>query len=223
MKTTNREQVEVPYDTGDYPRQRAGQIPAEDLFALHGALRSAARPIRRLLEIGTCEGLGLCQIRRMLPEVELHTMDLPPHLPSPPGLPEVQSSERMDAARLGHRARAAGVVYTQHLGDSRSLNLRALGRFDAVFVDGGHWESCVQADTSNALALLEPGGVIVWHDFGNPAVPDVEAVLRVVDARILGGGVCHIEGTTVAFWVSALTAACPVGSALRGKSSQGCG
>lgn len=37
---------------------------------------------------------------------------------------------------------------------------------DFVFVDGAHDYQSVRKDTENALRLLRPGGVILWHDYG---------------------------------------------------------
>jgi len=36
---------------------------------------------------------------------------------------------------------------------------------DLVFVDGAHSFDYVRSDTTKALAMLRPGGVILWHDY----------------------------------------------------------
>lgn len=39
------------------------------------------------------------------------------------------------------------------------------GRVDLVFVDGAHSYEYVRSDTSKALAMVRPGGAILWHDY----------------------------------------------------------
>jgi hypothetical protein len=34
-----------------------------------------------------------------------------------------------------------------------------------VFIDGGHSRDVVASDTSRALELVRPGGLVIWHDF----------------------------------------------------------
>lgn len=51
------------------------------------------------------------------------------------------------------------------------------GFFDSVLIDGGHVPDVVLSDTKKALALLRPGGLIMWHDFC-PPVRDKFAVVQ---------------------------------------------
>lgn len=37
--------------------------------------------------------------------------------------------------------------------------------FDSVLIDGGHEADVVASDTEKALALVRPGGLILWHDY----------------------------------------------------------
>ena len=39
------------------------------------------------------------------------------------------------------------------------------GRVDFVFIDGNHSIRYVASDTEQALKMLAPGGVILWHDY----------------------------------------------------------
>ena len=39
------------------------------------------------------------------------------------------------------------------------------GAIDLVFVDGGHDYETVKIDSINALRMIKPGGIIVWHDY----------------------------------------------------------
>ncbi len=49
--------------------------------------------------------------------------------------------------------------------------------FDLVFVDGCHEASAVYRDSLRALALLRPGGLLLWHDFA-PGLRRVHPWLR---------------------------------------------
>ena len=50
--------------------------------------------------------------------------------------------------------------------DSTTFDFGALERSsDLVFIDGDHSCRAVLSDSMNALRLIKPGGLIVWHDF----------------------------------------------------------
>ena len=51
-------------------------------------------------------------------------------------------------------------------GDSSSYDYSPYeGKMDVVFIDGNHSFAFVKKDTENALKMLSPRGIIVWHDF----------------------------------------------------------
>ncbi len=53
-------------------------------------------------------------------------------------------------------------------GDSREFDFTSYrGKMDLVFVDGDHHYDSVVKDTQTAFQLIRPGGIIVWHDYGN--------------------------------------------------------
>jgi hypothetical protein len=51
------------------------------------------------------------------------------------------------------------------------------GPFSACLIDGSHDGPSVEADLAVALAQLAPGAVLGFHDYGDPAHPDVQAVV----------------------------------------------
>lgn len=73
-----------------------------------------------------------------------------------------------------YRERGLGHRVCQIYADSRTWDTSAYpaGFFDSVFVDGGHQPEVVASDTRRALALLRPGGLLLWHDY----CPDPEIV-----------------------------------------------
>jgi len=87
-----------------------------------------------------------------------------------------------------------------------SLLLRKRGSFDlrphdlpeadAIFIDGDHSYDAVMNDSALAQQRIRPGGVILWHDYGNPTV-EVTAALDDV-AMHDGRTILNIEGTWLA-------------------------
>ncbi|MEP7309706.1 MAG: class I SAM-dependent methyltransferase [Acidobacteriota bacterium] len=51
--------------------------------------------------------------------------------------------------------------------DSRTWDTRnyPVGFFDSAFIDGGHAYDIVANDTRQAINLVRPGGLVVWHDY----------------------------------------------------------
>jgi len=80
--------------------------------------------------------------------------------------------------------------------DSRELSAADLEPIDAAFIDGDHSEAAVLHDSRLARDLLRPGGVVVWHDYGNPAVE----VTRALDSLAAHGWPIRcVRGTWLAF------------------------
>jgi len=52
---------------------------------------------------------------------------------------------------------------------------------DAVFIDGDHSALAVLHESEMSKALCRPGGIIVWHDYGNPAVEVTMVLDRLYD------------------------------------------
>jgi len=51
--------------------------------------------------------------------------------------------------------------------DSRDWDTRAYpdGFFDTAFIDGGHLADVVASDSAQAIRLVRPGGLVIWHDY----------------------------------------------------------
>jgi len=67
---------------------------------------------------------------------------------------------------------------------------------DAVFIDGDHSDRAVTHDLFLSRALCRPGGIIVAHDYGNPAVEVTCAIDRLADQ---GWPITAIEGSWLAY------------------------
>ena len=77
---------------------------------------------------------------------------------------------RTDAyGMIGHKylSRHLGHRVCQIYCDSRIWDTSKYpdGFFDTAFIDGGHVADVVQCDTRNAIALVRPEGLVMWHDF----------------------------------------------------------
>jgi len=66
--------------------------------------------------------------------------------------------------------------------------------FDLIFVDGSHAASYVRSDSEKALAMLAPGGLLLWHDY-SPLMPGVWNTLNALHQS--GTKLHHIRGTTL--------------------------
>jgi predicted O-methyltransferase YrrM len=67
---------------------------------------------------------------------------------------------------------------------------------DVVFIDGDHGKKAVAQDSIWATEIVRSGGLIVWHDYGNPTV-EVTGVLNKLQAH--GRKLCHVQGTWLVF------------------------
>lgn len=170
----------------------APYMSGPDLQALLALLRGASA--RRVLEIGVQEGSTAAFLLANMPELE--------------GYQGVDVLPGYRFARTNQASEVPRVPGGRVAGDPRfGLVLRARGSFDltaadlepcdAVFIDGDHGLEAVRHDTALARSVLRPGGVIVWHDAGNPATPDVLAVLH--ELRSAGRDVRRVAGSWVAF------------------------
>lgn len=70
------------------------------------------------------------------------------------------------------------------------------GKFDFIFIDGGHDYETVAIDTANALTMAKPDSVILWHDYRSKIHGDVT---RFVDDFSRTSPVLHVENTMLAF------------------------
>jgi predicted O-methyltransferase YrrM len=67
---------------------------------------------------------------------------------------------------------------------------------DAVFIDGDHSFYAVTHESEMAMQLVRTGGIVVWHDFQNPAV-EVTAALLKLEAQ--GWPIVSVRNSWLAF------------------------
>jgi predicted O-methyltransferase YrrM len=104
-----------------------------------------------------------------------------------------QSSEVPIVA--GHYA-ATDVRFSVYLAPSITIGAEQLEPCDAVFIDGDHSAAAVTHESHLAAKLVRPGGVICWHDYGNPAVEVTQALNRLYDR---GWPISRVDHSWLAF------------------------
>jgi FkbM family methyltransferase len=137
---------------------------------------------RRHFEFGTWEGFGSTLCLRSCNAL-VWTLNLPEgeseshsytyassRLPMHPANPLTHSQDASDAgASIGWMYRTAGYSerVTQIMADSRQFDPVSLKgvEFDTVLIDGAHDRQTVRIDQGNALKLVGPSGLVIWHDF----------------------------------------------------------
>jgi len=181
-----------------------GNVSVPELALLALAASNTA-PGSEIIEIGTFNGRTALNLAINAPRgVSIATLDLPADQAS--ALAIEQSERRyVDKAVPGALLRAceepwrlfAGRVVQMH-GDSASFDWSAhCGRAGLVFVDGSHAYDYVRKDSETAMRLVQPGGVVLWHDYG--VWPGVTRALEELEAsRHLG--FVNIKGTSLVLW-----------------------
>ncbi|MBI3935240.1 MAG: class I SAM-dependent methyltransferase [Acidobacteria bacterium] len=140
----------------------------------------------RVLEIGTYNGLTTLQMALNAPrDCPLYTLDLPEDAQASVQLSGIDRylatrfRGRFDARVGSYFAGRPDLNVVQLWGDSAVFDYaRAIdGRVDLVFIDAAHDYVNKSIDTKNALNLLSPKGVVLWHNYADPCNPDVTRYL----------------------------------------------
>jgi hypothetical protein len=132
---------------------------------------------RRLFEFGTCTGrTTYLWAMNSPPEARITTLTL---APDQLGAYVKEAGDEEDStedaltetvySRFLYSGTPAEAKITQLFGDSKAFDPRPFaGACDLIFVDGSHAYSYVKADSAKALAMIKPGGIVVWHDYRGP-------------------------------------------------------
>lgn len=146
---------------------------------------------RVVLEFGVNQGKTARAILNAVPSIELYIgIDIPW------GRPTRLACQQDEVPVVPGRYAASDPRFRLLLGESTTLEAYDLEPVDAVFIDGDHSAIGAEHDSRIARELLRPGGICVWHDFGNEGVE----VTEVLD-RLAGEGwpICHVAGTWLAY------------------------
>lgn len=155
-----------------------------------------------LFEFGTCTGKTTYLWARNLPAGgAVTTLTLGPgqlegYRPAPGDHPTAERYAREESrfTRFLYSGTDVEGRIRQLYGDSKQFDETPfLSRCDVVFVDGSHAYSYVVSDSAKALRMVQPGGLILWHDY-SPECPGVFRALNNMASRL---PLFHIRDTTL--------------------------
>jgi predicted O-methyltransferase YrrM len=200
VSTINRDLFFRLFGSGSAPGSRgemyANIYDREVLLALVRTVRPAT-----VVEFGVNRGLTARLILSQCPWVKRYVgVDAAPgFVPELPGqLPEVPKAGEAGCLVAGDpRFRLALFAGGTSFIDPVVAALPK--KADFVYIDGDHSVSGVRRETALARAIVRPGGVIAWHDYGNRTVGVSTAIDELNRAE--GDRICHVEGSWVAFEV----------------------
>ena len=152
------------------PARRSGSLSLIETYTLLAICR-IVEP-KRIFEIGTFQGSTTRNLARNNPQARITTLDVD------------TESFHLDGEAPETLARITRLRAHSWTFDYSGENA------DLVFVDGGHDGPTVKCDTASALKIVSGRGAIVWHDYRNPAYPELTAYLESLDLPIY-----HIEDT----------------------------
>lgn len=131
---------------------------------------------KRIFEIGTYHGFTTLHMATNSPEDCLvYTLDLPPGYDQS-AREEVRQFAYSDllvmklSVESFHKRifknRPENAKIRELFGNSMKFDFSPYyGQMDIVFVDGNHTFPFIHSDTENAIKMLSPQGIIIWHDF----------------------------------------------------------
>ncbi|MBP9841357.1 MAG: class I SAM-dependent methyltransferase [Simkaniaceae bacterium] len=183
---------------------REGNVTSFELMAL--ALMVANKKPKTLLEIGTFDGNTTLQIALNSPvEATIHTIDLPSCGEQNTHLPILQEDVKFvqDKNKLMRKYIGSSVEgkIQQHFGDSTAYEFAKFtdsGLIDFCFIDGGHSYDCVKSDTENVFQIMNPKGIVMWHDF----TPNCPGVYKYLSQLSKTKDLVHISGTHLVFSIA---------------------
>jgi len=107
---------------------------------------------------------------------------------------DISSDTRIGSA---FRSTPAAARIQQHVASSTAFSFEPYqGRIDLVFVDGSHEFEDVLRDTVNAISMLSPTGVALWHD----VAPHFPGVVKALQACADSQHIRRIKDTSMGFY-----------------------
>lgn len=146
---------------------------------------------RVMLELGVNLGKTARAILDAVPSLELYIgVDVPS------GVYPRLACQRSEVPIIAGTFAASDPRFQILIAESTTLTAEDLEPVDAVFVDGDHSAVAVEHDSRLARELLRPGGIIVFHDYGNPAVEVTPVLDRLAEE---GWPIRHVRNTWLAY------------------------
>jgi hypothetical protein len=140
-------------------------------------LATLSKRARRMFEFGTCTGKTAYLWARNSPDDAIvTTLTLSPEEAA--AYTKAAGDTAYDSDNALKESKFQTFLYSstpfekkvvQLFGDSKQLDETPyVGKMDLIFIDGSHAYSYVLSDSEKALRMIEPGGLILWHDYRGP-------------------------------------------------------
>jgi len=144
-----------------------------------------------MIEFGCNEGRTAARMLDNVPTLEKYIgIDIPPDFET------TLACQRTEVPRDAGFWASGDPRFYLLLQRSQELRDGDLADCDAVFIDGDHSEAAVIHESRLAFRLLRRPGIIVWHDYQNPAV-EVTTALNWL--AIEGWPIGYVENSWIAF------------------------
>jgi len=121
-----------------------------------------------VFEFGTFNGRTTLNLAANTPaDTKIYTLDLADPGATQHSLDQVDVDLHLrDESGIYFRNTTVSGKIEQLWGDSALFDETAWrGKVDLILVDAAHSYEYVRSDTTKALAMLRPGGVVLWHDY----------------------------------------------------------
>lgn len=167
-----------------FNRRRRASIELDELLSILEICKFFQ--VKNILEIGTSDGNTTLNMALNIKDGgSVVTFDLPPDSNN------FNFNVKTKRQFNGHKTEE---LITQVLADSTTFDWDNYNQtFDLVFIDADHSERAVLSDTINSLKVLNPGGLIIWHDY------NYKSVSSIIDkAYNLGEPIFWIKSTRLA-------------------------
>ena len=131
-------------------------------------IRSQLRAKKKILEIGSFEGLSTLVLASLMPDSRIHCVDnwegSAEHFS---GVPSLESDFEVVERNFHQNTAPISERLTVHKKSSSLFFAEEQPRleFDFVYVDGSHSADDVLVDSISAFQALKPGGVIIFDDY----------------------------------------------------------
>jgi predicted O-methyltransferase YrrM len=184
---------ELPIEEIDWRGLHRNYLMAGEMAIIAALVRGIAA--RSMVEIGCRDGRTARVMLDNVSTLQSYVgVDVP--MTYQPGLP----SQRTEMVGDPGRYAASDARFRLIIRPRGSLDLTAeeIRDCDAVFIDGDHSEAVVSHDSTLALSVVRPGGLVIWHDYTSRHLDDVTRVLNGLASD--GLSITHVVGTWLAFY-----------------------
>jgi predicted O-methyltransferase YrrM len=204
---------EIPRFTLPIPSSKIGSVTTLEASLLCSLL--FLRNPATIFEFGTYLGYTTSTLlANMRPDGKLFSIDLPNNNENNDFKNQidwklVKSNDAYNDTYLTEQALQKGEVYLMDMKSDNRLTLikedsllfepdkwDLKEKVDFIFLDGGHTEKVVTADTMNSVQMMSSNAILIWHDYKSNIH---RKVTDIVDQYAINTPVIYIKNTMLAF------------------------